>query len=372
MSYIIIMLIIIIVVSVFNFEIVSLLNSHFGNSYSTKESDTNKNKNTNWISSLYEQQLDNNMNRSPFAKYIKPDNIPTIDIKDLTKDRFNKMSKNFSSPIVIKGFFKDSDAVKLWNLDFFEQCCGNTVLPIIKNGDIKKHKDSIENGAGYSFLTVNDFISKLKKGDKMYINNVSRIFYYHPELLDNMNLETIEPYTGIDMKNSNNVTHLFIGGKSTGSSLHSSITGNFFYNIKGKKKWYLIDPKYSRYLKPSQSRTGLFSVSRLDICNAKKGDYVLNIPRYETVLDEGDLLFNPPWWWHAVENKTDYTIGCANRFSNFWIGFKNNPLYTIIFFSHPISNYYDFKSSSKSRREANLHFDKALLRDILKEEDSIK
>lgn len=58
-----------------------------------------------------------------------------------------------------------------------------------------------------------------------------------------------------------------MGGKSTGTSLHCSITGNFFYNIKGNKLWYLIDPKHTKYLRPILSRTGLFAVSRLDICN---------------------------------------------------------------------------------------------------------
>lgn len=114
------------------------------------------------------------------------------------------------------------------------------------------------------------------------------------------------------------------------------------------------------------SRTGLFAVSYLDICAANKGDYILNIPRYEILLDEGDMLFNPPWWWHAITNKTKYTIACANRFSNFRCAYKNNPLYTSIFFSHPIANYQDFHGNVKTRKDANLLFDKSLLGDILK------
>jgi len=40
----------------------------------------------------------------------------------------------------------------------------------------------------------------------------------------------------------------------------------------------------------------------------------LKIPRYETVLKSGDFLFNPAWYWHAVKNKTEYTIAVANRY----------------------------------------------------------
>ena len=32
-------------------------------------------------------------------------------------------------------------------------------------------------------------------------------------------------------------------------------------------------------------------------------------------MTPGDFLFNPAWYWHAVKNKTDYTIAVANRFA---------------------------------------------------------
>jgi hypothetical protein len=47
------------------------------------------------------------------------------------------------------------------------------------------------------------------------------------------------------------------------------------------------------------------------------------------------------------------------------MGFKNNPLYTINFLSHPIANYNDF-GKFKTWEESNIGFDQALLGDILK------
>ena len=146
---------------------------------------------------------------------------------------------------------------------------------------------------------------KLEK--PVYVNNVSRIFGFYPELIDDMELDNIKDKIGIDLKNSNEVNHMFLGGKSTGTTLHASYIGNFFFNIKGIKKWYLIHPKYSNILLPTLSRTGLFAVSKVDIFH--KNDLTEKVPRYEFELNEGDLLFNPPWWWHAVKNQTDYTIG---------------------------------------------------------------
>jgi len=351
------------------FNLISIINSHLGNNLSTSEADNKSSASTikNLASRLYSDQIEEYYKNSPFTRNVEPSKIPSIHVSELTIDKFVELSKNFTHPFVVKGFLKDCAATK-WDLDFFKNRYGETKLPVIKDAGIAEHKKYISSSSlcEHEYIKMSDFIDAVKNGNKLYINNISRIFGYHPELLNDMNLEDVKKYAGIDLKDEIHVTNLFIGGQGTGTSLHCSITGNFFYNVRGNKKWYLIDPAYSQYMRPKLSRTGLFAVSLIDICGAKPGDYALNIPRYEVVLEEGDMLFNPPWWWHAITNTTDYTIACANRFTNFWAGFKNNPLFTTIFMSHPISNYTDFSSGVKTTAEANIMFDKALLADILK------
>lgn len=350
-----------------NFAFLAFSNSHLGTNLSTAESDT-KEKTGNFISDLYDSRVKQYHENSPFKKPFKALPVPSIDVRDLTKEKFIKLTNNFTTPLVVKGFLKESPAVKKWSLDFFQKKYGDVKLPVIKDGSIKGHKKYISSYGkfGHGFTTMSEFVDSVRKGDKMYVNNVSRIFGLHPELLDDLDLGKIQKYTGEDIKNEIHITNLFFGGQGTGTSLHCAFTGNFFYNIRGNKKWYLIDPKYTKYLLPSMSRTGLFAVSRLDICGANKGDYVLNIPRYEVVLNEGDMLFNPPWWWHAVSNHSKYTIACANRFKKVTSALNNNLLLTLIFASHPIANYQDFHGGAKTREEANIHFDKALIGDILR------
>ena len=397
-------------------NVLSMLNSHFGTNLTTKESDAVKKKTIgnnflrNLISDHYDKLLEKTHNTMPFKDItgetigsltrdttgetigslardttgetigsLARDTIRSftainsIQYEDLTKQKFIELTENFRRPLVIRGFLKHTQACREWNLDFFSDNYGDTVLPTIVNANITNHKNYIAspNGEQYDYVTIREFIQSLKTGGKMYINNISRIFGYHPELLDYLELENIEKYTGIDMKNEMHITQLFFGGNKTGTSLHCSITGNFFYNVKGRKHWYLIDPKYSKYLKPLLSRTGLFAVSQLDICNANSTDAVLAIPRLEVVLSEGDLLFNPPWYWHAISNESEYTIACANRFTNFFVGFKNNFLYSLLFFSHPFLNYTNF-GNFKTREESNIKFDKALLSDILKKTDQVQ
>jgi oxalate decarboxylase/phosphoglucose isomerase-like protein (cupin superfamily) len=59
-------------------------------------------------------------------------------------------------------------------------------------------------------------------------------------------------------------------------------------------------------------------------------------PVYTAVLEEGDVLFNPPWWWHSIKNISDTTIGVASRWHtdgiaghNFLTTEENYNIYTI-------------------------------------------
>ena len=36
-------------------------------------------------------------------------------------------------------------------------------------------------------------------------------------------------------------------------------------------------------------------------------------PVYQATLEPGDVLFNPPWWWHSIKNVDATTVGVASR-----------------------------------------------------------
>jgi ribosomal protein L16 Arg81 hydroxylase len=59
-------------------------------------------------------------------------------------------------------------------------------------------------------------------------------------------------------------------------------------------------------------------------------------PRYETVLEPGDVLFNPSWWWHRIMNESSPTIGCATR----WVIIPNLSTNTLFDFYHQWCSYF--------------------------------
>jgi hypothetical protein len=165
----------------------------------------------------------------------------------------------------------------------------------------------------------------IKRGEQIYINNFHSIFIDCKVLQDDLDLKKLNDITPIKYVDT---SHLFFGPKGTGTTLHCAMKSNVFYNVKGKKKWTFIDPKYSEYMSAVLSNNGFFVVSKLNYFKDKS--LLRGVPKFEYILEEGDVLFNPSWWWHCVENITDYTIGVANRSE---LGFElydnNNHIFTI-------------------------------------------
>lgn len=66
-------------------------------------------------------------------------------------------------------------------------------------------------------------------------------------------------------------------------------------------------------------------------------------PKMVATLEPGDVLFNPPWQWHMIENLEDESIGVATRwFVNMKQNYQNSVHSTLQFLSGYIwSNYYN-------------------------------
>lgn len=271
-------------------------------------------------------------------KKIDPMPIPSIDADELTDELFIKMSRHYRHPVLIKGFMKDTNAVKRWNTDYLKKVIGDfevNTIKYVEKFEIKK-------------MTFNKFTDEMTKDD-IYINNNHTILGNFPQLFDD-----IQPQFSLLLKilkscnlYSVHIANLFIGyndnsKKCTGSSMHCGGSGNFFCMLKGRKHWTLIDPQYSCLLKGRVARTGIHAQTLFDM-----GDLPLDqippiftyLPRYEVMMEEGDILYNPPWWWHRIINDDGLSIGMAIRNNKVTkLNLLNNFTYTMSGYKYLVYN----------------------------------
>jgi len=85
----------------------------------------------------------------------------------------------------------------------------------------------------------------------------------------------------------------------------------------------MIDPKYARYIKPTQFSAQLANVAGLMYGLERRWS---NFPRYETILHPGDAIWIPSWWFHEVHTIQGeaWQISVAMRFGNILSSWYNN------------------------------------------------
>jgi hypothetical protein len=326
-------LVLLILIFFFNFYFfIFFLKNLFGKDFPIKEHDElNKfhDNPTNFIDDMYYSYCSRSLEKlnKQYDGISKQNN--TYVLPSIRADQMyliQEYTNNYRTPLVIKGLIKDFPCVKKWDIEYLKKNCGQyPVMGFTKSDNKEWLNNQFDNIKILEDVRFSNACDMIKNGELIYINNFHSIFIDCKVLQKDLDLKKLNEMTPLEYTGT---SQLFFGPKGTGTTLHCAAKSNIFYNIKGKKKWTFIDPKYSEYLSPVLSNNGFFVVSKLNYFKDKS--ILRNIPKYEYTLEEGDLLFNPSWWWHCVENMSEYTIGVANRSD---LGFKwydnNNHIFTI-------------------------------------------
>ena len=98
--------------------------------------------------------------------------------------------------------------------------------------------------------------------------------------------------------------------------------------LGGRKRWILVGPDQSRYLRPTLSKDGrAYFVSSLPTDNPAES--LAHVQRWTVETGPGDALWVPTWTWHRVDYIDGVTALSASLF-HFRIEqfLTHNPLYT--------------------------------------------
>jgi hypothetical protein len=266
---------------------------------------------------LHEENVKKLLDDNKDFTYNEPLTLPEINAEDFNKDLFRSWKEKINTPLVIRNYLKDAPVLDLLSRENLSANYGDVEIKCTTDIDEKPG----ESRAGQNLITVSSKIKNFlesKQFENYYINN------FHGILNDDdfqnfckgKELDEIQGMSSI-------FTQWFISrSEGKGSTLHCATGDNLFLNIKGRKQWHFIHPSYSPIMQATLSKHGVFAVSEIfeELENdfyeniVKSNKCFQNIPIYKVVLNEGDVLFNPPWWWHSVRNLDSFTVGCATRY----------------------------------------------------------
>ena len=227
--------------------------------------------------------------------------IPRVDALDLSPQILAE-AIHCGVPVVLAGAARNSNAVKRWSPEYLGSRYGDVSLPMFR-----EHSTSETMSVGECMQQIQD-----PAGDaNIQINNVCSLFSERPELLEDLPIQDLASRVkGLRYHGAN----LFVCRGGYGSKYHCANELNFFCQIYGQKEWFFVHPRHAPQMDP------LFT--------APKGNYFASgvawgqqprgVPIGHALLQAGDILINPPWWWHWVRNPCT-TIGVATR----WLSWRH-------------------------------------------------
>ncbi|MDQ7089723.1 MAG: cupin-like domain-containing protein [Methylococcales bacterium] len=241
--------------------------------------------------------------------------IEEIEWEDLIKTNDLSLLKK-KQPFIIRGGCKHIEAFEKWSADYFEQNYYDCEVNVFSNST-KKDKTQ----GTFTPEKLGKFIDDSKTGkSNKYIIGASNIFANNRNLLRELNFSSFEKALKLKITSMD----FFMGTARNCTRFHYEPVGNIFAMLKGEKKWTLSEQKYTPCFYPltSTMTPGVF-LMRTRIPYMETSDTVSEFklfnkaPKIKAHLKEADVLVNPGFWWHQVENDDESTatnIAVAHRF----------------------------------------------------------
>jgi lysine-specific demethylase 8 len=246
--------------------------------------------------------------------------------KNLSQKEFWEEYVKKGLPVVFEGAAKEWPCCQNWSLDYFKELHGDDKIVMVDN-------NTIEND--YESTTLAEVIDNIRSGgDKYY--RFYPLLYRHPEHIRDFDFKWLQQHS--HKTKAGQAFQVFIGGKGRVTPIHSALSCNLFTQAYGEKKWVLypnyytpvIDPEPARNLyrsAPVKTELGCFDPFNPNY-DPPYGLYKY-IDSYEVHLKQGDVLWNPPYFWHAVTNLTD-SIGVGYRWVPPFYCMQRAPLYAFL------------------------------------------
>ena len=250
-----------------------------------------------------------------------------MDIREgLTKEEFVSQYLRANRPVVLKGVAKDWNCVKTWTPDRLKEKYGEDRIPLIDASP--KIDDITQMDYSVKYVDFKDVIEGMKVGDNSMYSRFNDLLGNHPELRDDFDIDWFVERR--EKLVSGKVFQCFIGGKGTYTHIHSAIQSNFFTQVYGQKRWLLYPPSYNQYLRPIvEGRPYFGTLYRPTDRNFSDYPEMEYLDYYDVTLEPGDILYNPPSWWHHVMNDT-MTIGVGFRWTSVSATLKASPIQLLL------------------------------------------
>ena len=252
---------------------------------------------------------------SPIERRRPVDRVSTIDPID-----FRRCYLDTDTPVVIAGAGASWPAANWTHAMLASRYKQTTVRLLRAAPNEAKGRPGEGRDATYA-----EIAESMDAGGDLYAR-FAGIMHQHPELVDDVDVEWFRAMR--DDHRSFENWGFFMGGAETATGLHSSIAPNLFYQITGRKRWWIYPAAAAPFFAPLAKCSPYF-YSEVDVSDPVKWPIARCVPGWIADLKPGDVLYVPAFAWHQVHNPTA-TIAVGYRWAKLGLGWRASPVQTVL------------------------------------------
>ena len=246
------------------------------------------------------------------ALELRSERRPIERLNDIDPADFRQRYLDTDTPVVLAGAGRDWPAAA-WTHQEIAARCPETNVRLLRAAP-GEAKGNPGEGRNVSYA---DIAASMDSGGDLYAR-FSGIMHQHPELVDDVDLNWFREHRG-DHKSFEN-WGFFMGGAGTATGLHSSIAPNLFYQITGRKRWYIYPAMAAPFFVPAVKCSPYF-YSEVDVDDVDAWPIAAAVPGWIADLEPGDVLYVPAFAWHQVHNYSP-TIAVGYRWAKARLGWR--------------------------------------------------
>lgn len=248
------------------------------------------------------------------TSFLRPAEIPR---EEWSWDRFLEASDHFRKPVIVKGLANESECLH-WSET--QMRAMSTIKPKSKETfHLTDHIVNVRNLTQTEDLSsllippmtiekldFGTFLEQITAHEPLYMSFDYKMLIEFPEMANMLNMSEYVPdeYSQMSLRN------FFLSNYADdvlASSFHGAINYNWFFQCRGNKRWWVVDRDLISYL-------GVF-VHSIILLPAVRDEHLMmnHLPLHMVDTNEGDMLFTPAFWMHAVATGPGLSMAVANR-----------------------------------------------------------
>lgn len=159
-------------------------------------------------------------------------------------------------------------------------------------------RPDVRTGIAFGTVRFGDYVDQLERGDRPDAYLIAPGDAWLPELNDDV--RPPEYCRDAAWRNS----RFWLSASQTSTPLHRDVAENIFFQLSGRKRFYLYSPAATPWLYSHRFRSALPNYGAFDPEYPDYERFPLSraVEPLEVILEPGDALYLPSRWWHQVRS----------------------------------------------------------------------